>query len=142
VFDTWKPVSIGVEQVAFQLSIVQAAQRDGLPVVALRPDKDKVSRAMTAAARMEAGMVLLPKDAAWLGEFERELLQFPAGKHDDQVDVLAYAATQVTLGRWSGGGGDAGAGVVVQYDGLDEDDARATPGTYEHATRLIDRSPW
>jgi predicted phage terminase large subunit-like protein len=141
-FERWKPTSIGVEQVAFQLSIVQAAQRDGLPVVALRPDKDKVSRAMTAAARMESAQVFFPRDAVWLGEFERELLQFPAGKHDDQVDTLSYAAAQVVLGRWAAGGSSGeGAGVVVKYDGMPDADVFATPGTYAHAVQLIDRDP-
>lgn len=121
MYDRWRPASIGIEQVAFQLSIVQAAQRAGLPVVSLHPDRDKVSRAMTAAARMEAGAVYLPKDAAWLEEFERELLTFPASRHDDQVDVFAYAAAQVALGRWTGGNG--GAGVVVRWPHLDLIDA-------------------
>ena len=26
--------------------------------------------------------------ASWFAEFKRELLSFPAGKHDDQVDAL------------------------------------------------------
>lgn len=140
VYERWRPVSIGVEQVAFQLSIVQAAQRNGLPVVALKPDRDKVSRAMTAAARMEASQVFFPRDASWLAELERELLQFPAGKHDDQVDVLAYAAAQVTLGKWSGGG-SGNEGVVVSYEDMDLlGDAALVPGTYAYAANLIDRT--
>jgi hypothetical protein len=39
-------------------------------------------------ARFEASNVLLPKEAAWLADFERELLDFPNGPHDDQVDAL------------------------------------------------------
>jgi hypothetical protein len=27
-------------------------------------------------------------NASWFAEFKRELLSFPAGKHDDQVDAL------------------------------------------------------
>jgi predicted phage terminase large subunit-like protein len=124
VFEQWRPASIGVEQVAFQLSIVQAAQRDGLPVVSLRPDRDKVSRAMTAAARMEAGQVFLPEHAVWLGEFERELLQFPAARHDDQVDTLSYAAAEVALGRWSGGSASSAAyASYADADDFDTDDA-------------------
>ena len=29
-----------------------------------------------------------PSSAPWFAEFKRELLSFPAGKHDDQVDAL------------------------------------------------------
>ncbi len=41
---------------------------------------------------MEQGKVLLPQHALWLEAFQSELLAFPNGAHDDQVDVLAYAA--------------------------------------------------
>ena len=30
----------------------------------------------------------VPPTAPWFAEFKRELLSFPAGKHDDQVDAL------------------------------------------------------
>ena len=30
----------------------------------------------------------IPQDAPWAADFIAELLQFPAGKHDDQVDAL------------------------------------------------------
>jgi hypothetical protein len=30
----------------------------------------------------------IPANAPWFAEFKRELLSFPAGKHDDQVDAL------------------------------------------------------
>jgi hypothetical protein len=30
----------------------------------------------------------VPSDAPWYAEFKSELLGFPAGKHDDQVDAL------------------------------------------------------
>jgi hypothetical protein len=30
----------------------------------------------------------VPTNARWFAEFKRELLSFPAGKHDDQVDAL------------------------------------------------------
>ena len=33
-------------------------------------------------------MVLIPRAAAWLPEFNRELLAFPNGRYDDQVDSM------------------------------------------------------
>ena len=30
----------------------------------------------------------VPTTAPWFAEFKRELLSFPAGKHDDQVDAF------------------------------------------------------
>ena len=38
--------------------------------------------------RFEAGRILLPTEASWLADFESELLAFPNGRHDDQVDAL------------------------------------------------------
>ena len=38
----------------------------------------------------------LPRNAPWIDEFLRELLSFPAGKNDDQVDTLSL------LGRMLG----------------------------------------
>jgi predicted phage terminase large subunit-like protein len=37
----------------------------------------------------EGGRVLLPKWAPWLADYEQELLQFPDGTYDDQVDSTA-----------------------------------------------------
>jgi phage terminase large subunit-like protein len=38
--------------------------------------------------RFAAGRILLPHEAPWLPEFENELLAFPYGRFDDQVDAL------------------------------------------------------
>ncbi len=37
----------------------------------------------------------LPAQAPWLDEMVGELLAFPNGQHDDQVDTLAYAAREM-----------------------------------------------
>jgi predicted phage terminase large subunit-like protein len=50
---------------------------------------DKQTMARAIQGRWSQGMVLLPEQAGWLGDLEHELLRFPAGKHDDQVDALA-----------------------------------------------------
>ena len=81
-----------IESSGFQLALVQEARRDGLPVKELRPDRDKVARSLPLEARMEHGTVWFPRDASWLPDLQRELLAFPIGSHDDQVDALAYAA--------------------------------------------------
>jgi predicted phage terminase large subunit-like protein len=85
----WLPSQIGVESNQYQLSLVQALQREGLPVVERRSDRDKVSRALVAAIAMENRRVFLPMQASWLAVFEEEIRDFPNSAHDDQVDVLA-----------------------------------------------------
>ena len=43
----------------------------------------------TQTSKIEAGQVLLPRSAPWLDELKSELLQFPHGQHDDQVDCFS-----------------------------------------------------
>ena len=87
---------VGVEDVQGQTLMIQEARRKGLTVRSLHPDKDKVTRAIPASIRMEAGQVYLPRSAPWLAELETELLTFPNGSHDDMVDCLAYACLEVS----------------------------------------------
>ena len=41
------------------------------------------------SAKIEAGQVHLPREAEWLDTFLHELLAFPNGRHDDQVDSVS-----------------------------------------------------
>jgi len=96
VNEKWNPTMIGVERAGFQLALIQIIRRQtALPIVELKADRDKLSRALPLSAKMEAGMVFFPNDALWYSDLEKELLQFPAGDHDDQVDSLAYGILQV-----------------------------------------------
>lgn len=95
-YERWKPSFIAIEKVGYQLALIQAAIRSGLPVRECGVDKDKLSRALPAAARMESGQVFFPSAASWLTDFESELLAFPHGQHDDQVDTLSAAVAEVT----------------------------------------------
>jgi predicted phage terminase large subunit-like protein len=49
---------------------------------------DKAVRAQSIRGRMALEGLYVPTNAPWFAEFKRELLSFPAGKHDDQVDAL------------------------------------------------------
>ncbi len=44
---------------------------------------------LAPSAKIEARYVLLPERAPWLQDFQTEVLQFPHGRHDDQVDSLS-----------------------------------------------------
>jgi predicted phage terminase large subunit-like protein len=41
------------------------------------------------SAKIEAGHVHFPKQAEWLDNLLSELLAFPYGRHDDQVDSMS-----------------------------------------------------
>lgn len=49
---------------------------------------DKSVRAQSIRARMSLEGLYVPVAALWYPSFRSELLTFPAGKHDDQVDAL------------------------------------------------------
>lgn len=51
--------------------------------------KNKEARAQGIRARMAMGKVLFPRNAAFTPELISEMMRFPEGKHDDQVDVLS-----------------------------------------------------
>ena len=66
-----------------------------LPLIPILPEKDKITRFAAVSAMIEAGRVSLPLNAAWLTDYEMEMLTFPNAPHDDQVDstsqFLAWA---------------------------------------------------
>lgn len=49
---------------------------------------DKSIRAQSMRGRMALEGLYVPMQAPWFAEFRSELLSFPAGKHDDQVDAI------------------------------------------------------
>jgi len=49
---------------------------------------DKAVRARSIQGRMALEGLYVPQGASWLADLRSELLTFPAGKHDDQVDAL------------------------------------------------------
>ena len=57
--------------------------------IGMKPEGSKLDRMVAQSAMIEAGHLHLPKTALWLGEFLTELLSFPNGRHDDQVDSVS-----------------------------------------------------
>jgi predicted phage terminase large subunit-like protein len=85
--------SIIIEDKGSGTALLQDLRRERDPhipyPIAFQPEVDKVTRMHAQSARIEAGHVLLPRRAEWLDEFRSELLQFPNGRYDDQVDSLS-----------------------------------------------------
>lgn len=53
------------------------------------PSESKEIRFGSACTVVKDKRVFLPGHAPWLSEFKRELLSFPRGRHDDQVDSFS-----------------------------------------------------
>lgn len=90
----WGPSWIGIEKQNATLSVFDEAQRRGVVVRWLLPDKNKTARAETLAGMMASGRVWVPRDAPWLADMIDEFAAFPVGTHDDQVDAISYAAIE------------------------------------------------
>jgi predicted phage terminase large subunit-like protein len=96
VQETYKPELWFVESGAIQKALwggLEVEQRSRGVYLNLRPmvpTKDKQSRARSIQARMRSRAVRFNHDSDWYAEFEQELLQFPRGRHDDQVDAFAW----------------------------------------------------
>ena len=87
LYQQWQPGAILIEDKASGQSLIQELHaRTRLPVIAIAPEGDKLTRLSAQSAQIEAGRVWLPQQAPWLADFERELLTFPLSAHDDQVD--------------------------------------------------------
>jgi predicted phage terminase large subunit-like protein len=64
---------------------------EGLDAVAVQATQSKETRAHIQTPKFEARRVLFPQSAPWPSELEAELLAFPEGRHDDQVDPITQA---------------------------------------------------
>lgn len=83
-----------VEDAGAGTSLVQELRGKVSGIIAVRPDRDKVSRMAVVSAKFEAGQVFLPERAPWLADFEAELFAFPVGRHDDQCNSVSQALTE------------------------------------------------
>lgn len=84
------PDVILMEDKASGQSLIQDLRREtALTLLPIMPLADKVTRFARVTPMIEAGQVALPRHASWLASFEQELLQFPHGAHDDQVDAFS-----------------------------------------------------
>jgi predicted phage terminase large subunit-like protein len=89
-----------IEDKASGTSLIQDLCQEGsLHPIAVVPEADKLTRMASQSAKIEAGRVLFPEDAPWLGDFLTEILQFPHGRHDDQIDSLSQFLHWVTRPR-------------------------------------------
>lgn len=84
---------VNVEVVQYQSTFVrELINETRLPARGVRPERDKVFRSRSLAARYEAGKVFHLKGGPGIRQLESEMMAFPNSEHDDLVDSLVYAA--------------------------------------------------
>ena len=96
-----RPEAILLEDKASGQQLLQDVRREAhLPLISTHPRSDKITRFAAISAMIEAGRVVLPRQANWLADFEAELFAFPNGAHDDQVDALTQYLDWLRGGSW------------------------------------------
>ena len=85
----WGPFKVAIEDVAYQLSLVQVIMKESsLRVVGSRTTQNKVARMLSMGPHFENGRIRLRRD---MRDLEAEYLAFPRGAHDDLLDALELA---------------------------------------------------
>lgn len=79
------------------------SQKSSAPIIPMSPNNNSKEFRLDGVSPMfEAGRVFIPKAGLWVPDYESELLSFPMGKYDDQVDMtsqyLAWVRKKVSRG--------------------------------------------
>lgn len=90
-FDQFKPSAVLIEDKASGQSLIQELKHSRIPVIAINPTSDKITRLNSVSTIFESKRVYLPENATWLADYEHELLSFPLAAHDDRVDSTSQA---------------------------------------------------
>ena len=104
LYELWKPSIIGIEKGHIEMALgpflEKRVRERGLYEAYFKDLKtgrrDKEARARAIQGRMQQGMVYLPRNEVFTGPLVAELLRFPNGVHDDQVDALAWIGLMMT----------------------------------------------
>lgn len=94
--ERWKPTALLIEDKGSGTSLIQDLRSKFVPVIPILPEGDKIVRMSAQSAKIEGGAVYLPKKADWLSDFRAEILAFPHGQFDDQVDALSQGLRWIT----------------------------------------------
>jgi predicted phage terminase large subunit-like protein len=85
--------TILVEDAGPGMALLQDLRRDVpqgmIRPIGQKPEGSKADRMIAQSAKIEAGHVYLPRDSGWLDTFLLEILAFPNGRYDDQVDSVS-----------------------------------------------------
>ena len=95
----WEPDALIVEAKASGQPLIDELRRSGLFVQDFSPGKgqDKIARLNAVSDMFTSGQVWFP-ETWWATEVVDELLAFPAGVNDDQVDALTLSLMRIRRG--------------------------------------------
>lgn len=98
-YKEWQPDSVIVEAKASGQPLIDEMRRSGIFVQDFSPGKgqDKIARLNAVADMFASGHVWFPENA-WAAATVEEILAFPAGEHDDEVDTMTLALMRIRNG--------------------------------------------
>ncbi len=91
----FKPDAFLIEDKSSGSSLIQDLEDEtSLPVIAIEPESDKVTRMDTQTPSIQAGLLVLPDpvyntNATWLSYFEECIIHFPEPSSWDEIDALS-----------------------------------------------------
>ncbi len=94
--DRFNADNIVIEDKNSGTSLIQQLRSEGIFCIEYKPEGTKADRMVAQSASIEAGRVFLPENAPWLEELRAEIVSFPYGQHDDQIDALSQALHWLT----------------------------------------------
>ncbi len=98
-FKDWRPDTLIIETKASGQPLVDELRRSGIYVQEFSPGKgqDKIARVNAISDMFASGQVWFP-ETHWATEVVEELVAFPAGEHDDDVDATSLALARIRRG--------------------------------------------
>ena len=77
-----------IEDTVSTKHLIDELKQRHIKPIEFKPQGDKVLRASNSTFFINANRLYFPKEAPWLDALKSEIVQFPNGKHDDQIDAL------------------------------------------------------
>ena len=93
--------TILIEEAGLGRMLVKDLKAAGLHAVGVVPEGDKLTRVSMQVEKFENHQVFFPREAPWLADFQDEVVVFPYGSYDDQVDALFQGLAYARPAGWN-----------------------------------------
>lgn len=96
LYEEYKPHEIIIEDKASGQSLIQELRRETrLPIIEIKPDKDKFARVNAVSPLLKAGKVKIKENIREKEILINELIEFPNGEFDDIVDSVSQLLNHI-----------------------------------------------